>query len=67
MRLFDRFSNTALCLKKSPQHCERSELRLHFEWTKVNWKPEAGGQTVLPDKSVLIGQKLVRNAKTQES
>ena len=20
------------------QHCERSELRLHFEWTKVNWK-----------------------------
>ena len=18
------------------QHCERSELRLHFEWTKVN-------------------------------
>ena len=20
------------------QHCQRSELRLHFEWTKVNWK-----------------------------
>ena len=20
------------------QHCERSELRLHFEWTKVNQK-----------------------------
>ena len=20
------------------QHCERSELRLHFEWTKVNEK-----------------------------
>ena len=20
------------------QHCERSELRLHFEWTKVNYK-----------------------------
>ena len=22
--------------KSSIQHCERSELRLHFEWTKVN-------------------------------
>ena len=27
------------------------------------WKPEACGQTVLPDRSVLIGQKLVDNAK----
>ena len=26
-------------------------------------KPEACGQTVLPDMSVLIGQKLVENAK----
>ena len=26
------------------------------------WKPEACGQTVLPDRSVLIGQKLVENA-----
>ena len=26
-------------------------------------KPEACGQTVLPDKPVLIGQKLVENAK----
>ena len=26
------------------------------------WKPEACGQTVLPDMSVLIGQKLVENA-----
>ena len=46
----------------------KSELRLHFEWTKVNqkcqkcsiWrvfqKTEACGQTVLPDMSVLIGQ-----------
>ena len=60
------------------QHCERSELRLHFEWTKVNWKcekwpiltrfwkPEACGQTVLPDRSVLIGQKLVENAKIEK-
>ena len=30
------------------------------------WKPEACGQTVLPDKSVLIGQKLVENAKIKE-
>ena len=27
------------------------------------WKPEACGQTVLPDRSVLMGQKLVENAK----
>ena len=30
------------------------------------WKTEACGQTVLPDMSVLIGQKLVENAKTQK-
>ena len=59
------------------QHCERSELRLHFERTKVNKKcqkwsilasflsPEACGQTVLPDRSVLIGQALVENANIQ--
>ena len=59
------------------QHCERSELRLHFEWTKVDkkcqkwsilssfWNPEACDQTVLPDRSVLIGQKLVENVKIQ--
>ena len=29
------------------------------------WKPEACGQTVLPDRSVLKGQKLVENAKIQ--
>ena len=52
------------------QHCERSELRLHFEWTIVIqkcqkwfilvsfWKLKAFGQTELPDRSVLIGQKL---------
>ena len=45
-------------------HFEQSKLCLHFEWTKVNqrcpkrsilasfWKPEACGQTVLPDKSI---------------
>ena len=29
-------------------------------------KTEACGQTVLPDRSVLIGQKLVENAKIQK-
>ena len=29
------------------------------------WKPEACGQTVLPDRSLLIGQKLAKNAKTE--
>ena len=35
------------------RHCERSELRLHFEWKK----PEACVQTVLSDMSILIGRK----------
>ena len=30
------------------------------------WKPEACGQTVLPDMSILKGQKLVENAKIQK-
>ena len=30
------------------------------------WKPEASGQTVLPDRLVLIWQKLVENAKIQK-
>ena len=30
------------------------------------WRPEACGQTVLPDRSVLIGQKLVKNAKIKK-
>ena len=59
------------------QHWERSELRLHFELTKVNlksqkwsiwasfWKPVACGQTVLPDRTILIRQKLVENAIIQ--
>ena len=29
------------------------------------WKPKAYSQTVLPDSSVLLGQKLVENAKIQ--
>ena len=30
------------------------------------WKPKACGQTVLPDRSVLKGQKLVENAKIEK-
>mgnify|MGYP006888589198 CR=1 FL=1 len=33
---------------------------------RVFSKPEACGQTVLQDRSVLIGQKLVENAKIQK-
>ena len=52
-------------------------LQLHFEQTKVPykchkwsilvslWKPEICGQTVLPDRSISIGQKLVENAKIE--
>ena len=29
-------------------------------------KPEACGQTVLPDRTILIGQKLVENAEIQK-
>ena len=31
------------------------------------WKPEAYGQTVLPDKQILVGQKLMENAKIEKS
>ena len=43
------------------RHCERSELRLHFERKKVNQKfqkPEACVQTVLSDMSILIEPKV---------
>ena len=62
--------------KSRIQHCERSELRLHFEWTKIHqkwsnltsfWLTEATFQTVLPDKPLLIGQKLMENAKIEKS
>jgi len=29
------------------------------------WKPEACGKTVLPDRSILIQQKLMKNVKNQ--
>ena len=50
------------------QHCERSELRLHldksfFKMPKMvhfgeNLKPKVCNQTVLSDRSLLIGQKI---------
>ena len=30
------------------------------------WKAEVCGQTVLPDRSILIGQKLVENARNKK-
>ena len=30
------------------------------------WNPEAGGQLVIPDRSLLIGQKLVENTKIEK-
>ena len=48
------------------QHCERSDLRLHWSILASFWKPTACGQTVLPDRSILISQKLVENAKIQK-
>ena len=36
------------------------------QFWRVFDKPEACGQTVLPDMSLLIGQKLVENAKIQK-
>ena len=49
------------------QHCERSEL-LSLKTPKAAslFKPEACGQTVLPDRSILIRQKLLENAKNKK-
>ena len=57
------------------QHCERSELRLqksiknaknNLFW-RVLYKPEDCGKTVLPDRSLYIGQKFVENAKIEKA
>ena len=62
------------CVWKS-QKKSHSTLHLHFEWTKVHlkcqkwfilaifWKPEACSQAMLPDRSVLLSQKLVKNVQ----
>ena len=57
------------------QHCERSNILSGQKLIKNAkkkmsilasfWKPEACGQTVLPDRSVLKGQKLAENSKIQ--
>ena len=58
------------------QHCEQTAKRATFTfWVDKSslkmpkiinlasfWKPEACGQTVLPDRSLLKGQKMVETA-----
>ena len=55
--------------KSHIQHCERSELRLHFEWPKVHKNAKNGqfcefleiaacGQTMLPDRSTFNKTKI---------
>ena len=48
-------SGQKLILKK----CQKWSILTKF------WKPDACGQTVLPDRSLLIGQKLLENAKIE--
>ena len=43
------------------QYCEQSEQKSLLKMPKI----EACGQTVLPDRSILIRQKLVENTKIQ--
>ena len=75
---YNFFTVFAQCLKITEksvmQHCERSVYILRRQKLIKNakngpfgefLKPEACGQTVLPDRSVLIGRKLVENAKIQ--
>ena len=42
---------------KSSLKCQKSSVLASF------WKPEACSQTLLPDKSSLVGQKMVGNAR----
>ena len=52
-----RMHRSSRCLKITKsliQHCERSEVRLHF-----------AVKLVLPDRSILIGQKWVVDAEVQ--
>ena len=53
----------------STLYCVQSEVCLHFKWKKLSilssfWKPEACGQKVLPDMSILIGQKFKNSNST---
>ena len=47
--------------QKVIEKCQKWSILASF------WKPEASGQTVLPDRLVLIWQKLVENAKLKNS
>ena len=68
------FENYSKCLVHK---CERSELRLQFEWTWINQKcqmvqfgvflKKTCGQTVLPDRSILIGQNWWKMPKSENS
>ena len=50
------------------QHCERSQLRSCQKCsTWCVFKPEVCGQIVLPDRSILKGQNLSKNAKIKNS
>ena len=61
--------------KSRVKNYERSELRLHFEWTKVDLKCQklciltgfrkhkAYGHTVLPDRPLLKRTKIGRNGR----
>ena len=42
-----------------------SENAKNCQFGEFFWKPEALGQTVLPDRSILKGQKLVENVKVK--
>ena len=53
-------------VKTPPTHSVwKSTKKSHSFWRFFFWKPEACCQAVLSDRSILIGQKLVENAKTQ--
>ena len=43
-----------------------TENAKHGQFWRVFEKPRACGQTVLPDRSVIIGQKLAENTKIQK-
>ena len=45
--------------QKLIEKCQKWSILASF------WKPEVSGQTVLPDRSLLIEQKMVKNAKIQ--
>ena len=44
---------------------DKSSLKMpkNGQFLKSFWKPEAGGQTKLPDRSFIIGKILMENAK----